>query len=107
MTTIIDRVRASRAAGRDRRALLVLWALDALGPTWTFDLAAVTGMPVGGAMHVVLAELERAEFVASDWGDPMWEGGPRRRLYWVTEVGRRHADEIVASLKGVTRGRPS
>ncbi|MFJ5306782.1 PadR family transcriptional regulator [Streptomyces sp. NPDC088350] len=62
------------------------------------ELCELTGLP-SGTTYPILARLEQAGWVNSAWEESAGhvEGGrPRRRLYWITKGGEKHAREALA-----------
>ena len=49
-----------------------------------------------GAMYRILRRLEREGWVGSGWARSA--SGPRRRIYRLTDAGRRHLDELASSI---------
>ncbi|SNT60531.1 Transcriptional regulator PadR-like family protein [Streptosporangium subroseum] len=82
------------------QTLLVLRVLlDDLGEEhYGLELAAKTGLP-NGSIYPILARLERAGWVDSDWEDinEAAEGRRRRRYYRLTTRGALSAREALAS----------
>lgn len=59
----------------------------------------------GGSLYPVLARLEDAGHVSSTWQEG--SGGPGRRLYTITDAGRRRREQELcdlAALLGVLNG---
>ena len=69
------------------------------------DVSKETGI-LSGTMYPVLARLEQARWLKSDWEklDPSEAGRPRKRLYRLTGLGYRKAGEALAEL-GIRSGR--
>lgn len=63
------------------------------------ELGAVTGLP-SGTIHPVLARLEAAGWVESEWEavDPSAVGRPRRRFYRLTPAGTEQARTALAGV---------
>lgn len=80
------------------RAVLALVVLRVLadGPTWGYAIAASLadqgfGTIKGGTLYPLLARLEEAGYVTTQWraGD----GGPGRKYFEITDSGRAHLTE--------------
>ena len=69
------------------------------------EIAKATGVG-SGTLYPLLARLETAGWLKSEWEDaePSEVGRPRRRLYWLTGVGQRRARE---ALHGLQMGAPA
>lgn len=54
-----------------------------------------------GTLYPLLARLEESRWLLSRWerGDPVVLGRPRRRLYRITALGRKHASAAVAEIR--------
>lgn len=61
--------------------------------TWGLRIVGETHRPAG-SIYPILARLEESGWVASRW-DESAQRGPRRRLYELTEEGRRSADAAI------------
>jgi PadR family transcriptional regulator, regulatory protein PadR len=63
------------------------------------DIGKETGI-MSGTIYPVLARLERAKWLESRWEerDPVEAGRPRKRLYHLTEIGRRKASEAFTEI---------
>jgi DNA-binding PadR family transcriptional regulator len=61
---------------------------DPTAERYGLELSAATGLP-SGAVHAILARLERLEWISSAWEnvDPHKTGRPRRRYYRIIERG--------------------
>ncbi|GAA1606835.1 hypothetical protein GCM10009804_73530 [Kribbella hippodromi] len=86
--------------------LKVLQVFIAAGPDehlYGLALSEHTGLK-SGTLYPVLARLERASWITSDWEevDPREAGRPRRRYYHLTGLGRRAGTAELAKF-----GRPS
>lgn len=59
-----------------------------------------------GTLYPILARLEKAAWLTSDWEDvdPHEVGRPRRRLYQLTALGQRSARAELADLENQTSG---
>jgi PadR family transcriptional regulator, regulatory protein PadR len=72
------------------QTLAVLQAMlqDPAGAHYGLEISKAVGFPTG-TIYPILARLERARWVSSDWEnvDPSDEGRPRRRLYMLTGEG--------------------
>jgi PadR family transcriptional regulator, regulatory protein PadR len=64
------------------------------------EIAKATGTG-SGTLYPLLARLEEAGWMSSQWEDvdPREVGRPRRRLYKLTGVGQRRAREALLSLQ--------
>ncbi len=65
------------------------------------DVATSTRLPTG-TIYPILARLEAADWVVSDWEaiDPAEEGRPRRRLYYLTGAGALQARVALDDMRG-------
>jgi PadR family transcriptional regulator, regulatory protein PadR len=76
------------------QTLAVLQAMLAApaSPHYGLELAGVVGLPTG-TVYPIMARLEKAGWVSSDWEEikPSEEGRPRRRLYCLTGSGAHAA----------------
>lgn len=92
-------LRNRRQRRRDRRALLVLWAVRDAGPVTGLGVMGVTDLPAGAA-HGTLYRLEGNGLVTSAWETPQPrpDGRPRRRYYAITPAGEARAAELVDEL---------
>jgi hypothetical protein len=76
------------------QTLLVLQAMlsDPTARHYGLELSRVAGFATG-TVYPILARLEKADWVSSDWEDvdPAQEGRPRRRLYMLTGKGAEGA----------------
>ena len=63
---------------------------------------------VSGTLYPMLARLEAAGWLVSEWEaiDPSEAGRPRRRFYTLTGLGQNRAGEALAGLQ-VTAGAPA
>jgi len=84
------------------RGVLDLCVLSALGggEMYGYELAqfldrAGLGKIKGGTLYPILARLEKAELVDSDWR--VGEQGPGRKYYSLTTDGRRYMEQQNAS----------
>jgi PadR family transcriptional regulator PadR len=70
--------------------------LDALAGS---DILRETGF-LSGTIYPILARLERAKWLISEWEpvDPNEIGRPRKRLYRLTPLGERKAREALKGL---------
>jgi PadR family transcriptional regulator PadR len=81
-------------------------------PSYGFDLMRTTGL-ASGTLYVILARLERADWLTSEQEviDPAALGRPRRRLYRLTSDGAESAhlglDELSEELRPPSRLRLS
>lgn len=80
------------------QTLAVLQAmLDApTSPHYGLELAGVVGLPTG-TVYPIMARLEKAGWVSSDWEaiNASEEGRPRRRLYGLTGSGAHTARDAL------------
>ncbi len=67
-------------------------------PIWGLRVINATGRPAG-SVYPILARLEAAGWVESEWDDDRDRPGPRRRMYLLTEEGRPVASELVRSFR--------
>jgi PadR family transcriptional regulator len=81
---------------------LVLHALlaDPTSPRYGLEVAKQTRLPTG-TIYPILARLEAAGWVASDWEavEPAREGRPRRRLYQLTGAGATQARAALSDMR--------
>ena len=63
------------------------------------DIGKETGI-LSGTIYPVLARLEQAKWLESDWEelDPSEAGRPRKRLYRITRTGVTKASEALSEL---------
>ena len=75
-----------------KRVLAVL--LDDPGPLYGLEICTKADLP-SGTIHPILARLEKAGWLESEWEpvDPHAQGRPRRRYYKLTDEGTRTAEE--------------
>jgi DNA-binding MarR family transcriptional regulator len=66
---------------------------------WGFEIMKKTGLK-SGTLYPLLARLETAGWVESDWETQTDPGRPRRRYYRLTGVGARSARIELARLPG-------
>ncbi len=73
---------------------------DRAKPRVTFQMALV--LRATGTIYPILARLEAAGWVVSDWEaiDPAEEGRPRRRLYYLTGAGALQARVALDDMRG-------
>jgi DNA-binding PadR family transcriptional regulator len=64
------------------------------------DISRAVGIG-SGTLYPLLARLEQAAWFKSEWEDlnPKEAGRPRRRLYLLTPLGQRKANEALAELQ--------
>ncbi|WP_456717206.1 MULTISPECIES: PadR family transcriptional regulator [unclassified Bradyrhizobium] len=64
------------------------------------DIARDTGIR-SGTLYPMLARLEDAGWLKSEWEkiNPQIEGRPKRRIYTMTTVGRKHARAALSELQ--------
>jgi PadR family transcriptional regulator, regulatory protein PadR len=82
------------------RALLV----DPTREMYGLQICQEAGLP-SGTIHPILARLERAGIVESDWEDgidPHEQGRPRRRYYKITPDGAEQARDALARATQAT-----
>ena len=72
---------------------------------WGFEIMKRTGLK-SGTLYPLLARLETAGWVESDWGPETHPGRPRRRNYRLTGLGVRSARIELARLPGRTATSP-
>jgi len=81
----------------------VLLVLNAIGPARNgicgADIMLATGLS-SGSLYPILARLEKAEWLSSEWekAEPSELKRPRRRLYTLTEGGRDKMKQMAATL---------
>lgn len=80
---------------------VVLQELLASDQRFGLDLMKKTGLP-SGTVYPILARLEEAGMVESEW-DTSPARGPRRRLYSLTPKGVQEAQRAEASLTPAAR----
>lgn len=83
---------------------LVLRAVAA-GHRYGFDIMDTAGLP-SGTVYPALRRLEKAGYLRSSWeaaDEAFEEGRPRRRIYAITEHGRRALPEAEARLAEALR----
>ncbi len=84
------------------RGLRVLRLLieQPLAPRSGAEIAKETGVR-SGTLYPLLARLEAAGWLVSEWEDiePSEIGRPRRRLYKLTAVGQRRGSEALSGLQ--------
>jgi PadR family transcriptional regulator PadR len=78
-------------------SVLEVFLQDAGAVRYGLELGAATGL-ASGTIHPVLARLEAAEWVESEWEDidPSSVGRPRRRFYRLTAAGVEKATAALA-----------
>lgn len=85
------------------QAALVLQTLltDPTADRYGLEIARATGLPTG-TIYPILARLETASWVVSDWEaiEPAEEGRPRRRLYHLTGTGAVQARSALNEMRG-------
>jgi PadR family transcriptional regulator, regulatory protein PadR len=88
-----------RLSGRMLTVLKFLLA-DVRKPRSGADIFAATGVS-SGTLYPMLARLEAAGWLSSDWErvDPSEAGRPRRRYYTVTGVGQARARSALTDLQ--------
>lgn len=90
-------------------AVLAVLAREPERPLHGLAAARESHVPVG-SIYPILARLERAGWVRSEWeqSEPTELARPRRRLYALTPMGVRAAADLFAELDGLGTGqRPS
>jgi PadR family transcriptional regulator PadR len=76
-----------------------------LGQHYGLEISRSAGLPTG-SIYPILARLEHAGWISSEWEDPQeaTEGRPRRRYYQLTRSGaqlaRRAVEDAQARLSG-------
>jgi len=75
---------------------LILQAIAA-GQSYGFDIIDLTGLP-SGTVYPALRRLESAGLIVSVWDHKNAEksGGPPRKYYRLTRMGREHLDKLRA-----------
>lgn len=81
-----------RPSRRNRRILLALLSGAGNLSGYPISRAAQAG---SGAVYLLLAKLERAGWVASEWGPVFNDEGMRRRFYRLTPYGRVQAFRLL------------
>jgi DNA-binding PadR family transcriptional regulator len=83
-------------------AVLKVMLEDPTAPRYGLEIAGAVGFPTG-TIYPILARLEQARWVSSDWEnvDPTAEGRPRRRLYMLTGEGATNARREVNKTLGL------
>jgi DNA-binding PadR family transcriptional regulator len=71
------------------------------------DIAKETRL-MSGTLYPILARLEKAGWLTSEWEvlDPSEEGRPRKRHYQITALGQNRTNQAFSEL-GVQQGRPA
>jgi DNA-binding PadR family transcriptional regulator len=89
--------------------LKVLGAMldDPAGDHYGLAIAHQTGLK-SGTLYPILARLERAGWVTSNWEatDPTEQGRPRRRYYRLTGAGEQAARRALAELSALAAPSP-
>jgi PadR family transcriptional regulator, regulatory protein PadR len=69
-------------------------------PSYGLELSQETGLPTG-TIYPILARLEVAGWIHSGWEniDPVVEGRPRRRLYYLTGEGASLARSALTDMQ--------
>ncbi|WP_227996192.1 PadR family transcriptional regulator [Nocardia australiensis] len=65
-------------------------------PVWGLQIVKDCGRPAG-SVYPILARLEEAGWVTSEWETAQDHRGPRRRYYELTAEGRAQAGAMLAS----------
>jgi DNA-binding PadR family transcriptional regulator len=80
-------------------SVLEVFLTDPRAPRYGLELGAHTGL-ASGTIHPVLARLEGAGWVESEWEsiDPSSAGRPRRRFYRLTTAGVEQASAALAEV---------
>jgi len=65
-------------------------------PVWGLKIAKLTDR-APGSIYPILARLEDSHWVAANWDDDDSRGGPRRRMYSLTDEGAASAAQVVAA----------
>lgn len=73
---------------------------------WGLSISAETGRPTG-TVYPLLARLEKAYVVTSDWEAANDRPGPRRRLYALTPAGQDWAGKLCAAATHARSGYPA
>jgi PadR family transcriptional regulator PadR len=73
---------------------LVLRAMLAGREMYGLELIEATGLR-GGTLYPLVARLERAGWLESEWEPPAEEGRPRRRYYRLTREGAARAERTL------------
>lgn len=64
-------------------------------PSWGLAIVTSTGRP-SGTVYPILARLETAGWLRSEWEDAAPSDRPRRRYYSLTDDGRTEAHALLA-----------
>jgi len=83
-------------------ALKVIRLLLKKPPARRFGTELSTATKVGpGTLYPMLARLEQAGWLTSEWEtiDPRQAGRPRRRLYWLTDIGENKGRAALTELQ--------
>jgi DNA-binding PadR family transcriptional regulator len=80
--------------------LLVLGRFESLQTTLAGSEIAMATRMLSGTLYPILARLERAGWLKSEWEavEPKTVGRPRRRLYRLTPLGYNKAREALRML---------
>jgi PadR family transcriptional regulator PadR len=92
-----------------RITIQVLAVLDALlgnQDRYGFELCQHTRLK-SGTLYPILARLEQAGWITSEWESDVGRGGPRRRYYRLTGEGATAARDELARLPNSRRVRTS
>lgn len=90
-------------------SLVLLLAVERSGPDYGYRLLRSIQEKSGGRLafkegtaYPLLQNLERMGFVSSFWSDG--SGGPPRKYYQITELGRRALERALADWSDLTTG---
>lgn len=80
------------------QAVLAALSEDPTTPLYGLEISNAVGSP-SGTIYPILARLETAGWVESEWEDidPATEGRRRRRYYRLTPEGERASREVLAA----------
>lgn len=95
----------SRITSATLDVLRVMVAVDFDARLYGWAIAHYSGRPPG-SVYVILARLESAAWVCSEWEYQGTQsvGKPRRKFYWMTEDGRSAARDILVERCIITAG---
>ena len=96
-----------------RELRLTAQTIQILGAITSCPMGEVSGAEIGrvtklksGTLYPILLRLEQAKWLESRWeaDDPCELGRPRRRLYRLTGLGARKANEALAKVRAAIGG---
>lgn len=68
---------------------------------WGLQIIRETGL-AAGSVYPILARLEAADWVSSQWETTTAHAGPRRRYYQLTALGQTQARALIAPRPATT-----